>query len=491
VRRCIRILSRRTKSNPVLVGNPGVGKTAIVEGLAQRVVLGDVPQTLRDVHIWSLDMGALVAGAKYRGEFEERLKSVLAEVKQAEGKIILFIDELHLVIGAGKGEGAMDAANLIKPMLARGELRCIGATTLDEYRKHIEGDEAFARRMQPVYVDEPSIPDTVSILRGLKPRYEAHHGVSISDAAIVLAAKLAKRYIPARKLPDSAIDLLDEAAAHIRVQIDSQPEGAWRRWWAVVVVGVNERARLAPSAAVSCPVHPSLTPPPLPLSHAPLAPSRAAIDKLERRLLQLEVEATALAVEAEKDFAAKARLEKTREEVANVREELRPLQMRHAAEKERVDTIRAVQRKLEEKRVKLAQAERDRDLSLVADLRYGAIPDLERKLERLQAENASATDRLVSEMVGPEEIADVVSRWTGIPVSKLTSTDRERLLNLAHHLHERIIGQNEVRNGAWAGGRAQAERWQRAGGLQVGGRPTLAPSRRPTTLPTPHPPHTL
>jgi ATP-dependent Clp protease ATP-binding subunit ClpB len=401
IRRVIRILSRRTKNNPILAGPPGTGKTAIVEGLAQRIVLGDVPEGLLGCRVWSLDMGALMAGAKFRGEFEERLKNVLDEVKEAAGKAILFVDEVHLVIGAGKAEGSMDAANLLKPMLARGELRMVGATTLEEYRKHIEKDEAFARRMQPVYVDEPSIPDTISILRGIKTKYEAHHGVTIQDAAIVLAAKLAKRFIPSRRLPDSAIDLVDEACASVRVALDSAPE---------------------------------------------------IIDNLQRRQLQLEVEATAL--ESEKDSASRTRLTKVHEELSEIAEKLRPLQMRYQAEKARVEEIRDVQRKLDTVKSKLAAAERDRDSVKVADLRYGAIPDLERKLEKLQREQAvrksssedAAPDEgaLLTEVVGPDQIADVVSRWTGIPVSKLTASDRERLLSLSKHLHERVVGQDEA-----------------------------------------------
>lgn len=332
VRRCVRILSRRTKNNPVLVGSPGVGKTAIVEGLASRIVLGDVPASLAASRIWSLDMGALLAGAKYRGDFEERLKAVLEEVKGAAGKIILFIDELHTVVGAGKSEGSMDAANLLKPMLARGELRLIGATTLEEYRLHIEKDEAFARRVQPVFVEEPSIEDAVSILRGLKDRYATHHGVTILDSAVVLAVKLAKKYIPTRRLPDSAIDLLDEAAAATRVQLDSQPE---------------------------------------------------IIDQLERRQMQLEVEAMAVSGEAEHDAAARVRLRRLQDEIADIADKLRPLQLKYAAEKERVESLRDVQVKLDGLRAKLGAAERERDVSKAADIKFFAIPELERKLARL------------------------------------------------------------------------------------------------------------
>ncbi|CAF1036543.1 unnamed protein product [Rotaria sordida] len=394
IRRCIQVLSRRTKNNPVLIGEPGVGKTAIVEGLAQRIVHQDVPDTLPR-RLIALDMGALVAGASHRGEFEERLKSVLKEIQSSNGGIILFIDEIHLVLGAGKAEGAMDAANLLKPMLARGELRCIGATTLDEYRKYIEKDPAFERRFQQVLVKEPSVADCVSILRGLKDRYESHFGVRILDSALVIAAQLSNRYITNRFLPDKAIDLIDEACASIRVQLDSQPE---------------------------------------------------IIDQLERRELQLDVEATALS--QEKDDASKQRLKQVKEELAKIREELKPLKLRHKAEKERVDELRKLKQKLENLHVKMAQAEREKNLALVADMKYGAIPDLEKKIAeteyRITEENKQQQDRLLTEVVGPNAIAEIVSRWTGIPVSRLSQTERDRLLKLSEHLHKRVIGQDDA-----------------------------------------------
>lgn len=395
IRRVIRVLSRRTKNNPVLIGEPGVGKTAIVEGLANRIINGDVPQNLR-CKVISLDMGALVAGAKYRGEFEERLKSVLKEVKDSPGQIILFIDEIHLVLGAGKAEGAMDAANLLKPMLARGELRCIGATTLEEYRKHVEKDAAFERRFQQVYVAEPSVTDTISILRGLKEKYETHHGVRISDSALVMAAQLAHRYITTRFLPDKAIDLVDEACANTRVQLDSQPE---------------------------------------------------IIDQLERRQLQLEIEEAALS--KEKDTPSKQRLDEVKQELTKIREELKPLRLRYEAEKGRVNEIHQLQQKLEQLKQKAVSAENRGDVQVAADLRYYAIPDLERKLGKLsqeQKETKPETDeqKMVSEVVGPDQISDVVSRWTGIPVKKLNQGEKERLLNLSQALHNRVVGQDEA-----------------------------------------------
>lgn len=390
IRRVVRVLSRRTKNNPVLIGEPGVGKTAIVEGLALRIVAGDVPESLRDRQVISLDMGALVAGAKYRGEFEERLKAVLDEVKNAAGRIILFIDEVHLVLGAGKTDGAMDAANLLKPMLARGELRCIGATTLDEYRKHVEKDAAFERRFQQVYVGEPSIEDSVSILRGLKERYETHHGVRIHDAALVAAARLSSRYIASRFLPDKAIDLVDEACANVRVQLDSQPE---------------------------------------------------AIDQLQRKSLQLQVEATAL--EKETDEASRSRLKKAREELANVEEKLKTLKAQHDAEKGRVQGVAGLRRQLEEAKREAESAERRYDLGKVAELRYGVIPGLEQQIEAASSAPAGEGS-LLTEHVGPEQIAEVVSRWTGIPVTKLGADAKERLLNLDRELHKRVVGQDEA-----------------------------------------------
>ncbi len=414
IRRVMQILSRRTKNNPVLVGEAGVGKTAIVEGLAQRIVRGDVPEGLKNKRIFQLDMGALVAGAKYRGEFEERLKAVLNEIARSEGQIILFIDEIHTVVGAGKAEGAMDAGNILKPMLARGELHTIGATTLDEYRKYIEKDAALERRFQPVYVDEPSVEDTISILRGLKERYEAHHGVRIQDAAIIAAATLSHRYIPDRHLPDKAIDLIDEAAARLRLEIDSKP---------------------------------------------------AELDEIDRRIMQLEIEREAL--KQEKDRASKERLKKIEQELADLREKSNALRARWEQEKSIIEEIQRLQQAMEDLKVKIEQAERQGDLETAARLRYGETLELQRKLEEAQArlKKVQGDDPLLRLEVGPEEIAKVVSEWTGIPVSKLMEGEREKLLRMEEELHKRVVGQDEaVRAVANAVRRARA-------GLQDPNRP--------------------
>ncbi len=389
IRRTIRILSRKTKNNPVLIGEPGVGKTAIVEGLAQRIVRGDVPEGLKDRTLFALDMGALIAGAKYRGEFEERLKAVLNEVKQAEGRIILFIDELHNIVGAGKTDGAMDAGNLLKPMLARGELHCIGATTLDEYRKYIEKDPALERRFQPVVVEEPTVEDAISILRGLRERYELHHGVRIQDNALVSAAVLSHRYISDRFLPDKAIDLVDEACAMIRTEIDSLP---------------------------------------------------TELDELQRRLMQLEIEETAL--QKEKDDASKRRLADLRKELADVKEQATAMRAVWSKEKEALGRVQKMREELEAARLEMAKAERNYDLNKIAELKHGRIPQLEKELATAEKSGAPKTT-LVKEEVSSEEIAEIISKWTHIPVTRLLEGEKEKLLKLEDELHTRVIGQDE------------------------------------------------
>jgi ATP-dependent Clp protease ATP-binding subunit ClpB len=389
IRRTIRILSRKTKNNPVLIGEPGVGKTAIVEGLAQRILRGDVPEGLKDKKIFSLDMGSLIAGAKFRGEFEERLKAVLQEIKQSDGRVLLFIDELHNIVGAGKAEGAMDAGNLLKPMLAHGELHCIGATTLDEYRLHIEKDAALERRFQPVLVDQPSVEDAISILRGLKERYELHHGVRIQDAALVSAVTLSHRYISDRFLPDKAIDLVDEACAMIRTEMDSLPQ---------------------------------------------------ELDALTRRVLQLEIEETALA--QEKDDASARRLGTLRKELAETKEKAAALRLQWDKEKASVGRVRKIREDLDAARLAMERAERAYDLNKIAELRHGRIPQLEAELKKL--EKAGNTTKLFKEEVTPEEIAEVVAKWTGVPVTRLVEGEKEKLLRLEAVLHERVIGQDEA-----------------------------------------------
>ena len=393
IRRVIRILSRKTKNNPVLIGEPGVGKTAIVEGLAQRILKGDVPEGLKDRTLVALDMGALLAGAKYRGEFEERLKAVLGEVKRSEGRVLLFIDELHTIVGTGKAEGALDAGNMLKPMLARGELHCIGATTLEEYRTHIEKDAALERRFQPVLVEPPDVEDTVSILRGLKERFQVHHGVRIQDNALVAAAVLSQRYISDRFLPDKAIDLVDEACAQIRTEIDSMP---------------------------------------------------AELDAALRRVMQLEIEEAALGKESDK--ASRERLGQIRRELADQRSVADELQAQYEREKQAIAEVRALRKEIEETRRRIEQAERVYDLNLAAQLRHGELPELEKKLrekEDLPGRSAGGS-RLLREEVTEEEIAGIVSRWTGIPVSRLEEGEREKLLRLEEILHQRVVGQDEA-----------------------------------------------
>lgn len=415
IRRVVRILSRRTKNNPVLIGEPGVGKTTVVEGLASRIVNADVPAGLAACKLLSLDVGALVAGSKYRGEFEERMKGVLKEIEDSREMIVLFVDEIHLLMGAGSsGEGGMDAANLLKPMLARGQLHCIGATTLAEYRKYIEKDAAFERRFQQVLVKEPTLPETVSILRGLKEKYEVHHGVTILDGAIVAAANLATRYLTQRRLPDSAVDLIDEAAAAVRVARESQPE---------------------------------------------------LLDSMERKLRQLEIEIHAL--DREKDEASKARLGEARAEKANIEEDLKPLREKYESEKERAKEIQEQKIKLDQLKTKQQEAERTRDLSTASDLKYYAIPDVENRIVVLEREKAAADqearrsshgEALVADAVGPDQINEIVARWTGIPVTRLKTTEKDKLLQMEKVLGHLVVGQKEAVTSV-----ANAIRLQRSG----------------------------
>jgi ATP-dependent Clp protease ATP-binding subunit ClpB len=411
IRRTIQVLSRRTKNNPVLIGEPGVGKTAIAEGLAIRMVNGDVPESLKNKSLMALDMGALIAGAKYRGEFEERLKSVLSEVQSAEGQIVLFIDEMHTLVGAGKADGAMDASNLLKPALARGELHCVGATTLDEYRKHVEKDPALARRFQPVFVSEPTVEDTISILRGLKEKYELHHGIRIADSALVSAATLSNRYITDRFLPDKAIDLMDEAAARLRMAVDSKPE---------------------------------------------------ALDELDRRIMQLKIEREAL--RKEPDDGSKTRLERLEAELAGLEEQAQGVSAKWLAEKERLQGATKIKEELDAARSQLEIAQRQGDLARAGELAYGVIPDLERRLKEADANGANGAV-MAKETVEPTDIAQVVSRWTGIPVDRMLEGEREKLLHMETSLGARVIGQSEA-----VAAVAKAVRRSRAG-LQDPNRP--------------------
>jgi len=391
IRRTIQILSRRTKNNPVLIGEPGVGKTAIVEGLAQRIIKGDVPESLKNKRLVALDMGALVAGAKYRGEFEERLKAVLKEIQESKGDVLLFIDELHTVVGAGAAEGAMDASNLLKPMLARGELHCIGATTLNEYKKHIEKDAALERRFQPVLVDQPSVEDTISILRGLKERYELHHGVRIKDSALVAAAVLSNRYISDRFLPDKAIDLVDEAAAKLRTEIDSMP---------------------------------------------------TELDEITRKILQLEIEKQALKKEV--DPGSRERLEKLEKELSELKSKADVLKAKWQEEKSTISKVREIREQIEKIKSEIERAERAYDLNKVAELKYGRLPELEKQYAELGKKMEQGGNRLLKEEVDDEDIAQIVSRWTGIPVSKLLEAESQKLIHLEEILHKRVVGQDEA-----------------------------------------------
>ncbi|AFW96021.1 ATP-dependent chaperone ClpB [Anabaena sp. 90] len=394
IRRTVQILSRRTKNNPVLIGEPGVGKTAIAEGLAQRIVAGDVPQSLKDRKLISLDMGALIAGAKFRGEFEERLKAVLKEVTESGGNIVLFIDEIHTVVGAGASQGAMDAGNLLKPMLARGELRCIGATTLDEYRKYLEKDAALERRFQQVYVDQPNVQDTISILRGLKERYEVHHGVRISDSSLVAAATLSNRYISDRFLPDKAIDLVDEAAARLKMEITSKPE---------------------------------------------------ELDEIDRKILQLEMEK--LSLQKESDLASRERLERLEKELADLKEDQRTLSTQWQSEKGIITKIQSIKEEIDRVNLEIQQTERDYDLNRAAELKYGKLTDLHRQLQAVETE-LSQTQKtgksLLREEVTEADIAEIISKWTGIPLNKLVESEKEKLLHLEDELHHRVVGQHEA-----------------------------------------------